>query len=113
MAKFWFAKQHKLETFDHDIKVVLGVYCLLSRHAYENMFNLKPVVCLVTEPPGVSCVSAGDRELSPSAARQCAAVSSVLWQRTSFYPPEPHTVSCAATLAPCRPAHCDQHDDTP
>ena len=35
VAKFWFAKQHKLETFDHDIKVVLGVYCLLSRHAYE------------------------------------------------------------------------------
>ena len=66
MAKFWFAKQHKLETFDHDIKVVLGVYCLLSRHAYENMFNLKPLVCLVTEPPGVSCVSAGDRELSPA-----------------------------------------------
>ena len=65
MAKFWFAKQHKLETFDHDIKVVLGVYCLLSRHAYKNMFNLKPLECLVTEPPGVSCVSAGDRELSP------------------------------------------------
>ena len=66
VAKFWFAKQHKLETFDHDIKVVLGVYCLLSRHAYKNMFNLKPLVCLVTEPPGVSCVSAGDRELSPA-----------------------------------------------
>ena len=79
------------------------------------MFNLKPLACLVTEPPGVSCWSLLVTGSCPlAAARQCAAVSSaVLWQRTSFYTEPPSPVSCAATLAPCRPAHRDQHDDTP
>ena len=79
------------------------------------MFNLKPLACLVTEPPGVSwwcLLVTGSCPLA--AARQCAAVSSaVLWQRTSFYTEPPSPVSCAATLVPCRPAHRDQHDDTP